>query len=105
MCTWRRHVAHYILARSKTRWMKGGSDKKKQMSRVGGVPLKHLQTVLARRERHSGIGSKTMFEWVNEKLQGLRSRGATGRLDEERKELADAYRARAALDPAARASA
>ena len=43
-----------------------------------------------------------MFEWVNDKLQGLRSRGATGRLDEERKELADAYRA---LDPAARASA
>ena len=89
----------------KRRWMKGSSDKEKQMSRVGGVPLKHLQTVLARRERHSGKGSNPMFEWVNEKLQGLRSRGATGRLDEERKELADAYRARVSLDPATRASA
>ena len=49
-----------------------------------------------------GKCSNAMFEWVNERLQGLRSRGATGRLDEERKELADAYRA---LDPAARASA
>ena len=54
--TWRRRVAHYILARSKNRRMQGSSDNNKQMSRVGGVPFKHLQTVLARRERHSGIG-------------------------------------------------
>ena len=103
--SWRRQIAHYILARPKSRWMKGDSDKKKQIRCVGGVPLKHLQTVLARRARHSAGGSNPTFEWVNEQLQGMRSRGASGRLDQERKELADAYRARAALAPAVRASA
>ena len=86
----RRQCASFLCGRAKQRWLASAKGMRSKLKSLSPVPFGVFKQTLDRK-LPSRRGSNPKFKWLNERLAALRSAGSTGRLDTERKYLAQQY--------------